>query len=72
MKTSVTERALANIDAKIETLRAAKQHILDAHKELGAPAESDEPKVRKTRKRRSAGLPSATPPPSEANLVGRL
>lgn len=65
------EVAIDTIDAKIAALESAKQHLLDAHADATART-VDEPKVRKTRKRRAAGLPSAVPPASDANYAGKL
>lgn len=56
-KMTATDLAIKHINDKIDTLNAAKQHILDAHEAIGAPTEDAAPKARKTRKRK--GLPAA-------------
>lgn len=67
MKTSSLDVAIGKLDEKIASLETAKQHLLDVRDGLGAGTNVDEPKVRKTRRKRTAGLPQATPSASEAN-----
>lgn len=67
MKTSSLDVAIGKLDEKIASLETAKQHLLDVRDGLGTQANGDEPKVRKTRRKRNVGLPQATPPASEAN-----
>lgn len=69
----------SEVDIEIERLYneiSALQMVLDRFKAVRdrdavAMANGDEPKVKRGRKKK-AGLPSATPPASEANLAGRL
>ncbi len=57
MKQNAAERALANIDAEIAVLQHARARIVDAMTK-GAEPPNDEPKQKRGRPRRKAGLPS--------------
>ncbi len=63
------DHVINSIDAQIAELERSKAIILAAAETV--PVE-DAPKVKRGRKPRKAGLPSAVPPASEANLTGRL
>lgn len=69
MKASAIDTEIQKINHEIATLEAVKNRLLSVRDNNGST--EDAPKVKRTRKKKP-GLPSAAPPPSEANLAGRL
>lgn len=67
MKASAIDIEIQKIDTEIATLTAIKKRLEDVRDRNGDV--TDAPKQKRTRKKKP-GLPSATPPASEANLAG--
>lgn len=67
MKASALDTEIQKIDAEIRTLEAIRARLLTVTANGGT---EDAPKVKRTRRKK--GLPSAVPPASEANLLGKL
>lgn len=66
MKQSAIDAEISGIVHEIDVLEQIRDRLIGV-RDRGAATNGDEPKVRKTRRKRTVGLPQSTPPVSEAN-----